>query len=101
MAKQSRSLPRSQTEKGNSAKLSTKPQGSQEKAETIPTLQEDLSMLSDLQLTRAISTGLSLAMSDSLSMVKRKSAQVRMNQTQTSQTLTNQLDQDQGNNQSS
>ena len=101
MAKQSRSSPRLQTEKGNLAKLSTKPQGSQEKVETIPTLQEDLSMLSDLQLTRAISTGLSLAMSDSLSMVKRKSAQVRMNQTQTSPTLTNQLDQDQGSNQSS
>ena len=60
--------------------LSQTPQNLQKVQDGTERLQTALSMLSDDQLTQAISQGQEMAVLDALSMIKRKTLQHRINQ---------------------
>ena len=88
--KQSRSSKPSQTPEDQSQTPLMQQQDQLGKAAAIQNLLGDSSMLSDEQLNQAISTGYRLAMLDSLSMLQRKAARLRMSQSEQSMTSTTQ-----------
>ena len=82
MPKQSQSYKRLPTEKDRSQTPLQKPPELPEKQETMSQPQEDSSMLSDDQLTEAISMGSLLATLDALSMVQRRAQDLRLQKSQ-------------------
>jgi len=80
MARQSRSSKVKQTAKGRSQTPSQTQQNSPKIKDRTQMLQNDLSMLSDDQLTKATLIAQRLAMQDALSMLQRKRLQYEMMQ---------------------
>jgi hypothetical protein len=78
MPKQSPMSKPSPTSEENSSMPSMMQQEQPSNLETTELQPEDSPMLSDEELSQATSIGLRLAMSDSLSMLKRRNTQLRM-----------------------